>query len=92
LKDASLRPEQIEPLSPHVNPQLFLKCEGETRSAVIEDEARDLKLLFLEHRCGRERRWRELASAEGLPSTEFADTADAIAVEIGGRQNEVERR
>src|SRR5215813_751531 len=88
---ANRKPEQIEALSPHVDPQLFLKREGETRSAVIEDDALDLKFLLLEHRCGRERRWREFASAEGLSSTEFADTADAIAVEIGGCQDEVER-
>ena len=59
---------------------------------MVEDDALDLKFVFLQHASGRERRWREFAPAEGLSSTEFAEPADAIAVEFGGRQDEVERR
>src|SRR5262249_41745871 len=47
--------EQIKPLSPHIDPQLLLKSEGEARRAMIEHDALDQKLVLLEQRARRER-------------------------------------
>src|SRR5262245_37333819 len=83
--------QPIEPLLPHVDPQRLLKREGEAGRAVIEHDALDAKLLFLEQRSRRQRRRGELASLEGFAGAELADAANSIGVEFGHRQSKVER-
>jgi hypothetical protein len=88
---ADRKPQPIEPLFPNVDPQRLLKREGEAGRAVIEHDALDAKLVFLERRARRQRRCGELASLEGLACAELADAANSIGIEFGRRQSEVER-
>jgi hypothetical protein len=83
--------EQIKPLSPHLDPQLFLKGEGEAGRAMIKHGAFDQKPLFLEQHSRREGRQRPLASTEGLACAELAGSSDAISLEFDCRQSEIER-
>jgi hypothetical protein len=59
---------------------------------VIEHDALDAKLVFLERRARRQRRCGELASLEGVARAKLADAANSIGVEFSRRQSEVERR
>ena len=44
---ADAKPERLETLTPHIDAQLFLEREGKARRAVIEHNARDVKLVFI---------------------------------------------
>src|SRR5207244_2470415 len=76
---------------PYVHPQLLHEREGETRRAVVEHSACDLKFGFVEHDSGYGLIGWQLAALESVAGAEQAFACETLSCEFGCRDNEVGR-